>query len=359
MVDLPWMRIVRLALMGTVCMVLGALVDLEVTGGNPVGLIQPGADGPSAGAFERDFPQLDLPGGLGHDGQQFYVIARAPTDLDTLERDLDRPRYRLQRPVFPALAWLLHPSGGGYGLVWAIAAVGAAAVFLAGLAAGALASHLGGGTWPALLVPLLPGTYAALRLSLADTLALGLVLVALLLAERRRGGAAAVLAILAVLTKESILVVLVGHALLRRTRQSIVAAGTAAAVAAGWWAALRILVDAHNSQVLEFTWPLGGVVRSLDDWLAGEDWIAGLSVTGSYLLAGLALRVRGTDHPLFGPLAAVTAFSVFLGRDVVGLDFNGPRTLGPMLVLAILTLGTPTATISGTEERAIPTARAS
>ena len=355
----PWLRLVRLALVGTVIMTLGVLIDLEANGGNAVGLIQPGADGPSASAFAEDFPGLRLPDGLGHDGQQFYVVARSPADIDALEQDLDRPRYRLQRPLFPALAWLLHPAGGGYGLVWAMAAVGALAVFLAGLAAGALASHLGGGTWPALLVPLLPGSYAALRLSLADTLSLGLVLLALFLAERRQTWGAVVTAVLAVLTKESILVVLVGHALVRRTRASVIAAGSALAVTAVWWAALRLLVDAKSSQVLEFTWPFGGVVRSLDDWVVGEDWIAGLTVIGSYVLAAAALRIRGRDHALFGPLAATTAFCIFLGPDVVGLDFNGPRTLGPMLVLAILTLGTPTPTTSTASGRAVTTAPAS
>ena len=340
-------------------MALGVLVDLEANGGNAVGLIQPGAAGPSAAVFAEDFPQLDLPDGLGHDGQQFYVVARAPTDLDALERGLDRPRYRLQRPLFPALVWMLHPSGGGYGLVWAMAAVGTLAVFLAGLAAGALATHLGGGTWPTLLVPLLPGTYAALRLSLADTLALGLVLLAVFLAERRRLWGAVIGAVLAVLTKESILVVLVGYALVRRTRESVAAVVSAAAVTAAWWGLLHLLVDAHSNQVLEFTWPMGGVVRSLDDWLAGADWIAGVTVIGSYLLAAAALRIRGIDHRLFGPLAATTAFSMFLGPDVVGLDFNGPRTLGPMLVLSILTLGTPTPATPKTSDRAVTTAPAS
>lgn len=331
----------RLALLGTVAMVVGVMVDLDAKGGNTVGLIQPGAEGPSAPVFERDFPDLTLPDGLGHDGQQFYVIARAPTDLDEITDHLDRPRYRLQRPLFPALAWALHPSGGGYGLVAAFAVVGAAAVFVSGVAAGGLSAHLGGGTWPAALIPVLPGAYAALRLTLADTLALGLALAALLLSERGRARPAVVAGVLAVLAKESILVVLVGHALFRRSRASVLAAVTALAVTGTWWVALRLLVDADTTQVLEFTWPFGGVVRSLDDWFTGKEWIAGVTVAGTYVLAAVALRRRGAAHRLFGALLAATAFSVFLGPDVVGLDFNGPRTLGPVLVLAILTLGTP------------------
>ncbi|WP_436795778.1 hypothetical protein [Actinospongicola halichondriae] len=338
----PWMRIIRFALVGTVLMTLGVFVDLEDKGGHVVGLIQPGDDGPSAAVFAEDFPDLELPDGLGHDGQQFYVIARSPMHLDEISDDLDRPQYRLQRPVYPVLSWMLHPSGGGEGLVIAMAVVGIVAIFLAGLGAGALSTRLGGGTWPALLVPLLPGTYAAMRLSLADTLALAFVLIALAAIERNRADIGVVAAVLGVFTKESLLVVLVGHALFRRTRASIVTAVTASLSTAAWWVALRVLVDADSEQVIEFTWPFGGVIPKVDEWVGGTDWIAGVTVVGAFLLAASALWVRGRRHPLFGALAAVTAFSVFLGPSVLGLDFNGPRTIGPMLVLAILTWGTPT-----------------
>ena len=337
----PWLRIVRFALAGTLLMSLGVFLDLEAKGGHVVGLIQPGADGPSIDVFEDDFPELDIPDGLGHDGQQFYAVARAPMHLDQVSEDLDRPRYRLQRPVFPALSWALHPSGGGEGLVIAMAIVGVAAIFLAGVGAGLLSTTLGGGTWPALLIPLLPGTYAALRLSLADTLAIGFVLLSLASSERRSVGPATIAAVLAAFTKESLLVVLVAHALFRRTRASITAAVTSVASSAAWWVALRLLVQADEEQVIEFPHPVGGIVPNLGDWTSGTDVVAALSVVGAFVLAAVALWRRGPSHPLIGALAAATAFSVFLGPSVLGPDFNGPRTMGPVLILAILTLGTP------------------
>ena len=340
--SIPWGRIVRLAIVGTVLMTFGVLADLHAKGGNIVGLIQPGAQGPSAEAFRDDFPELELPDGIGHDGQQFYVMARTPTELDQLETQLDRPRYRLQRPLFPVLAWVLHPSGGGTGLIVAMFLVGVAGLLASGVAAGALSTTLGGGAWPAGLVPLLPGAYSALRLSLADTLALALLLVSLFLSERDRTVPAAVAGVLGVLAKESILVILVGHAVFRRTRSAALAAISAALVGSLWWVLLRVGVEADSAQVVEFTWPLGGAVRSLDEWLAGEDWIAGLTVLGALVLAGTALAVRGMRHPLFGALAAGSVFSLFLARNVIGLDFNATRTLGPVIVLAIVCLGTPT-----------------
>lgn len=98
----------------------------------------------TASLVAHDAADADLAPNRGHDGQQFYAIARAPMHLDDAAEHLDRPRYRLQRPLFPVLAWALHPSGGGTGLVWALIAVGVAGVLLSGLGAGALSTALGG-----------------------------------------------------------------------------------------------------------------------------------------------------------------------------------------------------------------------
>src|SRR5690606_32547344 len=119
------------------------LVNVRVNGGNTLGLVQPGADGPAVEVFAEDFPAVELPEGLGHDGQQFYAIARNPLDVEAVSEHLDRSRHRYQRPLFPLLAWALHPSGGGYGLIAAFAVVGIASVFLVGVAAGALSTTLG------------------------------------------------------------------------------------------------------------------------------------------------------------------------------------------------------------------------
>ena len=50
----PWMRLVRLALVGTVVMTFGVFLDNEANGGHPVGLIQPGAGtGPRLGSAKQ------------------------------------------------------------------------------------------------------------------------------------------------------------------------------------------------------------------------------------------------------------------------------------------------------------------
>ena len=330
-----------LALAGTAITVLLVLDDLAEYD-HVAALLYVGEQGPAAEVVARDIPDYDLAEGRGHDGQQFYAIARAPMHLDEASQHLDRPRYRLQRPLLPVLSWALHPSGGGTGLVVAMAFVGVAGVVISGLASGALSYTLGGGAWPAMVVPVAPGAYAALRLTLADTLALGLVLAGLYAAERRRPGLAATGAVLAVLAKESMLLLTVAHALHRRTRASVVAAASAAVTTAGWWLVLRVLVDTDEAQVKELTWPLWGIIDYVPRWLDGRNTMGAVMVAGSFMLAAVALWRRGRRHPLFGPLAAMTMFATLLSASVVALDFNGTRTLGPLLVLAILTLATPT-----------------
>lgn len=338
-----WYRILLLALVGTTVTVL--LVANDASDADHItNMLLPGEDGPSVEAVLADIPEADLAPGRGHDGQQLYAIARGPMHLEEAAQHLDRPRYRLQRPLFPVLAWALHPSGGGTGLVVALIAVGIAGVVLSGLAAGALSTTLGGGAWPAVVVAALPGSYVSLRITVADTLALGLVLGALWAVESGRARLGIAAAVAAVLTKESMLILLLAHAVHRRTRASIQAAGAALVTTAGWWVALRFLVDSDVPQVKEFTWPFGGIIVYVDEWLDGQHRIAAVMAIGSFGLAFLALWRRRPRHPLFGALAATTLFSSVLGASVVALDFNGTRTLGPLLVLAILTLGTPTPT---------------
>ena len=75
---LPWRDIVVAALAGTLLAMLLVLVHVQMTGRNPLNLLQAGDRGPSAAVIQRDFPDTPLLSGGGHDGQQFYAIARQP-----------------------------------------------------------------------------------------------------------------------------------------------------------------------------------------------------------------------------------------------------------------------------------------
>lgn len=335
--------VVLCALAGAAAAIGLAALDVQSSQMGWVALIQPGTDGDAASLIMEDFPDVELLSGRGHDGQYFYAAARGPTDTHELTGQLDRPRYRLQRPLFSALSWALHPTGGGYGLVAAMAIVGSAALVLLGIGAGGLSVHLGGPAWIAGVVPLLPGPIWSFRLGLADNLALGLALLCVLSAIEGRQRRAVVLAVLAVLTKEAILVLIVAHALFHRRRSSGLAAAAAASAVAAWWLVLRLVIESNEPNATEFAFPLAGIAGNVGHWSSGSDLLAASMVVFSLALALVVLFRRGPAHPLFGPLLASAGFGLILGVDVLGLDHNGTRAIAPTLVLAILVLVTPSA----------------
>lgn len=398
---LPWRSIVRAALAGTALLTLLVLTDVARSSGNPLDLVQPGASGPSAGVVRADFPGTDLPAGVGLDGQQYYAIARDPMHLRSVATQLDRPRYRLQRPLFPLLAWALHPQGGGVGLVLAFVVVGVGALVLGGLATGALSCSLGGPAWPAAVFALLPGAWWSLRVTVADSLALALAVAALAVAARARSwteaspGFAARLAVLAtalgvgaVLAKESTLAVLAGWTAGRlvavrllegagspatrvgtpapragRSMARVSAAGRAevalvavpALVAAGWAVVLRLALPGGDERVDELDLPGVGVVRAATRlWVRHREWwgmaatLLGL-VAGVAALAAVARAVaqrRAVVSSLGPPAGAVAAALVLLlagNHNVVGMNFGGTRAAYPVSVLGVVALAVVTA----------------
>src|SRR5262245_51679689 len=105
-----------------------------------VALVTPGAQSTVAPLFHHDFPDYQLHEGVGHDGQQFYAIAREPMHLADAAKYIDRPRYRAQRILLPVLAWSTYPFGGGRGLVVSLWLWSALGVALTGIGAALLAS---------------------------------------------------------------------------------------------------------------------------------------------------------------------------------------------------------------------------
>ncbi len=349
-------RVVALALLGTAITAGVVLrVNLDVDH-DVVGLMTPGAESPAAAVIHHDFPGYRLHGGVGHDGQAFYVIAREPMHLHDAARWTDRPRYRLQRILLPVLAWSTHPQGGGRGLVlslWTWAALGVA---LTGLGAALLAHSLGASRRAveglALLAPLLPAAFTTLDLSVADELALGLVLVALALDRmgHRRGALAT--AVLAVLAKEVMLLVLLGWAVRRGRRTLLGLVGVPALVAGGWWLVLRVGFSSSREPSEEFS-VVRGLIRAVRIWFDGDGRISGVVVVASVAAGAFVLLRRGPRSPLGAVIAIQLALVPFLSAVVLAGDWNGPRATAPLLLLSIVAMTVP-AQSSAPVERAHP-----
>ena len=340
--------VVLLAVLGALLLGYGAYRNAFVPGTHPANVVHPGAEGPSAAAILEDFPDDPLPPGLGHDGQQFYAVARQPLEPEAAAEHLDRPRYRLQRIAYPFTAWLLHPTGGGEGLVLALFATGVLAVLAGALATGSLSLALGGGPLPALAFVLAPGAWFALRFSTADSYALAAAVAALALSVRSRHRWAVAAAVLAVLAKESLILLPLGLLVHHRDRARLWLVAGPGAVAAAWWIALRVLVTDHSAGVIEFTYPFGGLWSAARAWSRGEAPFALATVVVTLLFALLVLARTGIRHPLAPAMVIQLTFLTVLGHDVLALDANGTRMTMPLFVLAVVANATRRTGIAAT-----------
>jgi hypothetical protein len=339
---LPWEAIVRFAALATLCMSGYVLLHVAQSSANPLDFIQPGAEGPSADVIHADFPDDELPAGIGLDGQQYYAVARDPIHVRDNAAYLDRPRYRMQRPVFPLLAWALHPMGGGTGLVVAFVVVGIAALFVGSIATGALSASLRGPPWAAVFFAATPGAFWSLRVTVADALALALALSAVAFAARSHHRRALVCAVVAVLTKEVALLILVGWYLSNRSRRNGLMAGAATAAIIGWAAVLRIVLPPDGAGVNEFGMPFVGLARAVSrHWLHHQELWGGASAVTALALAAFVLARYRLRHPLSGIVLLLVAFASITNSDVIGLNFGATRSMMGLLIVAALAVVTP------------------
>jgi hypothetical protein len=337
-------RISVLAVLGTSLIagiMLKANLDVDLDVGN---LITPGAQSPTAPIIRQDLPGYELKEGIGHDGQSFYAIAREPMHLKDAAQYTDgRPRYRAQRILLPLLAWATHPQGGGRGLVlaqWIWAAIGVA---LTGIGAAMLAKTLGAAGKAvdrlAFGIPLLPFAGATLDLAVADGLALGLVLCALAFDAMDKRRAAAVAAVLAVLAKEVVLLVLLGWVLWRGRHTILRMFAVPAAVGLAWYLTLRVMLPGFEKSK-EFE-PLTGLLTAAREWMQNGARVGALAGIASLTFGVIVLVRRGVRSPLGYVVAIQLAFVPMLSAVALANDWNGPRTVAPLLIFSIIGLTVP------------------
>ncbi|MEY2446906.1 MAG: hypothetical protein QOH79_382 [Acidimicrobiaceae bacterium] len=253
-------------------------------------IIGAGVVGPSTPLIAREVPDVVVTPNAGHDGQQFYAVARHPFDPEASAPYLANPVYRYRRIVFPVLGWLFAPTGGTR-LIAALLIVG-----LAGVALGAAAVSFlpGAPKWLPLTVGVTPGVVAALGLTLADSLALGFTLAAFAASARRRPPLVLVALVLAVLTRETALLAAIALAAAPdvswRWRAAYVA--VPAALLGAWvlWVSHVLGIPVNDGAADQFSFPLVG-------WLHANSEGIGLFIAA--LLAALLVlgAVRTQDTP--------------------------------------------------------------
>jgi len=323
------------------------LLDVWASGAGILRPIHAGAHGPSAALIAHDFPAAALPAGAGLDGQQFYAIARDPMHPAAVVPGLSAPRYRYQRILYPLAAWMLHPSGGGRGLVWALVAVGLLGALVGGIAVGALSERLHGPPWLAMLYPLLPGAVWSLTTSSADTLAVSLsllVVVAVICGNHRLAWCAAVAA---ALTKETTVLVPLALVLARRRKDDLPLLVLPLLALGAWFVIVRIWVPGGGGVPEHAVLPFTGLVEAFRTrWSHGKELVGMESTLSAFVVGTFVLLRSQGSRELRAVIAVQMAFLTMCSADVLGNDFGSTRSTLMLLAASMVVL------VSGTRNLA-------
>jgi hypothetical protein len=339
---------VRAAVIATAFYAVFTIILVIPNGGRAEWFVKFGEQGPITDyAHQVLRPDVVTPYDEGQDGTTFWLHARDPllTDPGRYTTLIDRPTYRAQRVLYPALTAPFRLAGE-QGLLWGLVLVNLAVVFVGTLLTSLLAIELRAPPRAAYVFALNTLMVVAFVQDLSDGLAVVGVLATLLAVRRKRWGCAVLAGVVAVLAKEQALLPIVAVALVARgPRPSRAALVAGPAAAAGLWALyLRIRLGWPATSIEEFTAvPFSAFVDS---------YRFGWSVTGRYgeMLVALAIVVvsvvvvvrfwrRRRQHPLELAACLPSVLLVpFYSSQVIYRDINSIRAIGPVLTLLALDL---------------------
>ena len=323
-----WKAELAVFLLSMAIVVIPTIQLLARHDGNVTALLNVGDQASSRPFIEGDFDDIAFVKGYGHDGQQFYAVARSVTDLQQLDGNVDRPKYRARRILFPLLA---SPFPAGAPTVWAMLAISLVSVGMAGVAAGRLARRVGGPVWLGLAVAITPALLISVRATLGDALAFSLAIWGVVLWRRHLGWAVLLFA-LAALTRETTLVVPAACFLLGDKRQRI-ALVAPFAVYGAWALTVSHLVHDHISK--ESTSPVADAFRQFappfQSWrdlgLGSTTIQLALVLTIASVISAWVLRHRLPELSIW--LAADTVLLLIAG-DGVAEDILNYARLTPL-----------------------------
>jgi hypothetical protein len=305
----------------------------------------------------RTIAPIIIQKGDGYDGQFYYRFALAPFDVSQpgYGITLDDPPWRMQRILYPVLAWLVS-AGQPRFTAWAMLLVNLLGLGAIGYFAIRLSRRFQSAPITPLLVVLWPGFWIALNRDTTEIVAVAFLLAAIEAYTARRTWLYAVLAVLTVLTRETSIFVFAGifcaELLQRKSVRHLATLALPIVLYAAWRSFLTHLWGQPVTISSNLTWPLLGIYQAVSAAfvepklanalyaVAGIGFIVVFSgvvaeanlgrwreplVMGWILLLGLMSVLSGRTGPWVEPIAYFRAFSecyvvglFLLPRDVAG-----------------------------------------
>lgn len=320
----------------TALLIAGLVASLN--GGWP-GLLTVGEDFPIRDYITEDFNDIQLAAGVGHDGQQYYGIARDPFARGQVPDLLDNAGYRYLHVMYPAAA-------GGLGLfppyvtVVGMVLLAAAGFGLTAGAAHALGVRLGDDGIVAVALIANIGLLMSVRFLTPDALALGLAMVGVTLAFDDRDRPALVMLALATLTKAPYFVFPLAVAAwhIRDPRRAARFAVLPALPLLAWAAYLTTRFDVTTAGNLDL--PFVGLLNARELWdsVSQGEMIQALAAAALVGVAVWLLAVTPSSEMRW-LLGAWILIALVSSEFVWEYGNNTLRVLAPLWTLGVVTLG--------------------
>ena len=329
----PWQ------IVGTFCLIY-LFIILANNQGNPMSLVLVGT---------RFDPGVSS-GSMGYDGQFAWQIARAPLDAWQF---IDKPAYRYQRILYPALAGLFS-FGQAELLPWVLPLINLVAVTVGTWLTERILQFFKVSGWFALVYGLNVGMLMALRLDLTEPVAFLFIQLGSLWFFREKWLRSASAFALAALGKEVTLILIAGYGLFLLLRAPLRRTIIWSSIVLGPFLAWQVVlffwfgtpgVDSGGALASSFSLiPLGGwwalLEFDLGTFLFMSLLLVPLAILPSVLGLGAALKAwSGRDfHPAVFALAFQGAVFLFLPSSNM-LDPLGVSRFVIGLITALLTFG--------------------
>jgi hypothetical protein len=305
--------------------------------GGITGLLAVGEEFPIRDYVLADLPDVELATGVGHDGQQYYGIARDPLGRGEVPDLLDNPSYRYLFILYPALA-------GGFGTfspeltVAAMLALSVVGFGLAGASALMLNHQLGGRATVAFVAVANAGLLLAVRFLLPDPLALGLAMLGVTLAVAGKDRPAAVALTLAVLTKTPYFLfpLALGAWVWPTERRRAWWLTFAPAAPAALWLAY-VFIRFGPSTAGNLTAPFAGFVTAIGQWSDVSTGEMVLALLAAALVVTGAVLAAITRHPLLRLLLVAWVGLGLISSELIWkFGNNAMRVMAPLWTVAAL-----------------------